>query len=184
MSTITGETDDGDYATLRGPTGDLLHLSDLSMMNIGGGGIGGNGGGGSCDLADDTSEEGKLLACVRDDSVTYASTRDLEPPIPPLTTITTINQQQPLQLIVMNNNIDIDDTLPEPYLGSPDKLISPMAPVTVTVHSTEIHVSSIITTSTYNPINHSFSLSHTHRSQQHQHHVVYVVLILVYQMKR
>ena len=29
---------------------------------------------------DDTSEEGKLLACVQDESVTYASTRDLEPP--------------------------------------------------------------------------------------------------------
>ncbi|KAM8705938.1 hypothetical protein ACLKA7_010264 [Drosophila subpalustris] len=29
---------------------------------------------------DNISEEGKLLACVRDDSITYASTRDLEPP--------------------------------------------------------------------------------------------------------
>ncbi|KAI8121868.1 Protein tincar [Lucilia cuprina] len=32
---------------------------------------------------DNISEEGKLLECVRDDSVTYASTRDLEPPLPP-----------------------------------------------------------------------------------------------------
>ncbi|XP_017873902.1 PREDICTED: protein tincar isoform X1 [Drosophila arizonae] len=31
---------------------------------------------------DNISEEGKLLACVRDDSITYASTRDLEPPQP------------------------------------------------------------------------------------------------------
>ncbi|KAH8248205.1 hypothetical protein KR038_004790 [Drosophila bunnanda] len=31
---------------------------------------------------DNISEEGKLLACVRDDSITYASTRDLEPPHP------------------------------------------------------------------------------------------------------
>lgn len=32
---------------------------------------------------DNISEEGKLLACVRDDSVTYASTCDIEPPLPP-----------------------------------------------------------------------------------------------------
>lgn len=34
---------------------------------------------------DNISEEGKLLACVRDDSITYASTRDLEPPQPTAT---------------------------------------------------------------------------------------------------
>ncbi|KAH8414097.1 hypothetical protein KR222_006551 [Zaprionus bogoriensis] len=34
---------------------------------------------------DNISEEGKLLACVRDDSITYASTRDLEPPQPAAT---------------------------------------------------------------------------------------------------
>lgn len=97
MSSPAGEADDGDYATLRGPTGDLLHLSDL---------------GAHCDMADDTSEEGKLLESVRDDSVTYASTRDLEPPhIPPM----------------------------EPFIG--EQMISPLAPVTVTVHSNEAHVS-------------------------------------------
>ena len=30
---------------------------------------------------DDISEEGKLLECVRDESVTYASAKDLEPPL-------------------------------------------------------------------------------------------------------
>lgn len=93
----SGEADDGDYATLRGPGGDLLHLSDL---------------GAHCDMADDTSEEGKLLESVRDDSVTYASTRDLEPP-------------------------HISST--EPFIG--EQLISPLAPVTVTVHTNEAHVS-------------------------------------------
>lgn len=67
-----------------------------------------------CDMADDTSEEGKLLESVRDDSVTYASTRDLEPPLP----------SQPGSLI--------DPT---------EQLISPLAPVMVTVHTHEAHVS-------------------------------------------
>lgn len=101
LSSPPGEADDGDYATLRGPTGDLLHLSDL---------------GAHCDMADDTSEEGKLLACVRDDSVTYASTRNLEPPSTAQTTM-------------------------DSFIGSPDALISPLAPVTVTVHTNEVHVS-------------------------------------------
>lgn len=92
-----GEADDGDYATLRGPGGDLLHLSDL---------------GAHCDMADDTSEEGKLLESVQDDSVTYASTRDLEPPHIPST---------------------------ESFMG--EQMISPLAPVTVTVHTNEAHVS-------------------------------------------
>lgn len=98
LSSPPGEADDGDYATLRGPTGDLLHLSDLEAQ---------------CDLADDTSEEGKLLACVRDDSVTYASTRDLEPPNP---------------------------DPPDSFMGLPQQMLSPLAPVTVTVHTNEAHV--------------------------------------------
>lgn len=111
MSGIAGEADDGDYATLRGPTGDLLHLSNLNgEMEIVGS---------VCqpDPGDDnTSEEGKLLESVRDDSVTYASTRDLEPPA--------VTQK----------------ILGDPkYLASPEAL-SPLGPVTVTVHSSEIHV--------------------------------------------
>uniref|UniRef100_A0A1B0CRX7 Protein tincar n=1 Tax=Lutzomyia longipalpis TaxID=7200 RepID=A0A1B0CRX7_LUTLO len=86
---LTGEADDGDYATLRGPTGDLLHLSDLTAQDI---------------VDDNTSEEGKLLESVRDDSVTYASTRDLEPPV--------------------------------------EQMVSPLAPVTVTVHTNEAHITS------------------------------------------
>uniref|UniRef100_A0A182K2X2 Protein tincar n=1 Tax=Anopheles christyi TaxID=43041 RepID=A0A182K2X2_9DIPT len=129
MSSITGEADDGDYATLRGPTGDLLHLGpyehpapsssppppppppqlddcdlldEASNSNTLVGSVN--------DHADDTSEEGKLLACVRDDSVTYASTRDLEPPI--------------------NRTLSR-----ETFMRSPEQLVSPLAPVTVTVHN-------------------------------------------------
>lgn len=57
---------------------------------------------------DDTSEEGKLLACVQDESVTYASTRDLEPP-----RVTSIIYGDPRYVVT---------------------LVSPMAPVTVQVH--------------------------------------------------
>jgi hypothetical protein len=65
---------------------------------------------------DDTSEEGKLLACVQDESVTYASTRDLEPP-------------------------QASSTIYERFVvTSEQRVISPMAPVTVQVHS-EHHVS-------------------------------------------
>jgi hypothetical protein len=65
---------------------------------------------------DDTSEEGKLLACVQDESVTYASTRDLEPP-------------------------QATSAIYERFIvTSEQRVISPMAPVTVQVHS-ELHVS-------------------------------------------
>lgn len=64
---------------------------------------------------DDTSEEGKLLACVQDESVTYASTRDLEPP-------------------------QVSSAIYERYVvTSEHHMMSPMAPVTVQVHS-EHHV--------------------------------------------
>lgn len=66
---------------------------------------------------DTTSEEGKLLESVRDDSVTYASTRDLEPP----------KQTHAIST--------------ETFIGSPEKILSPLAPVSVTVHASEIHVS-------------------------------------------
>ncbi|XP_058055789.1 protein tincar [Anopheles bellator] len=130
VSSVTGETDDGDYATLRGPPGDLLgHLGpyehpapsgsppppppppsdDCDLLDVASnsntlvGSI-------NADHADDTSEEGKLLACVRDDSVTYASTRDLEPPL--------------------NRTVSR-----ETFVRSPEQLSSPLAPVTVTVHN-------------------------------------------------
>lgn len=112
MSSPPGEADDGDYATLRGPTGDLLHLSDL---------------GAHCDLADDTSEEGKLLACVRDDSVTYASTRDLEPPCAaPISLTASLSQDLPPP--------------PDSFLIGDVEMLSPLAPVTVTVHTNDTHV--------------------------------------------
>jgi hypothetical protein len=66
---------------------------------------------------DDTSEEGKLLACVQDESVTYASARDLEPPR-------------------ATSSIYASSTF---VVQSDQRLMSPMAPVTVQVHS-EHHV--------------------------------------------
>ncbi|XP_055549066.1 protein tincar [Wyeomyia smithii] len=110
LSSVTGETDDGDYATLRRPAGDMMHMGEFEdhppppeelLVNTA-----------HTDHADDTSEEGKLLACVRDDSVTYASTRDLEPPI-----TRTMSR--------------------EAFIRSPEQLASPLAPVTVTVHNNE-----------------------------------------------
>ncbi|KFB35884.1 AGAP001696-PA-like protein [Anopheles sinensis] len=131
LSSLTGEADDGDYATLRGPTGDLLHLGPYEHPGPSGSSPpppppppqlddcdlldeASNSNtlvGSTNDHADDTSEEGKLLACVRDDSVTYASTRDLEPPIS-----RTMSR--------------------ETFMRSPEQsLSSPLAPVTVTVHN-------------------------------------------------
>lgn len=74
MPGTTREIDEGEYATLRTETNSILMNFNLisNRMSLN-----------HCDTADDTSEEGKLLDCLRDDSVTYASTRDLEPPMPP-----------------------------------------------------------------------------------------------------
>jgi hypothetical protein len=102
-----GETDEGEYATLKNNT--QLHISEYDevvnlqrMQNDNG--------------YDDTSEEGKLLACVQDESVTYASTRDLEPP-------------------------QATSSIYERFVVSSEHhMMSPMAPVTVQVHS-EHHVS-------------------------------------------
>lgn len=63
---------------------------------------------------DDTSEEGKLLESVRDESVTYASTRDLEPPHTTQATVYTHERY---------------------VVSSEHHMISPMAPVTVQIHS-------------------------------------------------
>lgn len=89
---------------------------------------------------DNISEEGKLLACVRDDSVTYASTRDLEPPLPPPPPPTHNHQQQ------QTANKRAPHAMPEvmQLSSSPEHLVSPLAPVTVTVHTNEAHVSSFV----------------------------------------
>lgn len=117
MPGSTRETDEGEYATLRTTTpDDFMHFNlisrRISMAN--------------CDTADDTSEEGKLLDCVRDDTVTYASTRDLipplEPPMPP--------PPPPLE----NDEC-------ESYGDSTETLVNP---ITVTVHTNESHVSEAI----------------------------------------
>lgn len=111
------EADEGEYATLRGVVvthEDLMHFNRiskrLSMAN--------------CDTADDTSEEGKLLDCVRDDSVTYASTRDLEPPMPP-----------PPPPILDDCDDDDDDDCEAYADSSTETLVNP-----VTVHTNDTHV--------------------------------------------
>lgn len=112
MPIAAGEVDDGDYATLRGPTGDVIHFARLSNQT-------------NCDMADDTSEEGKLLECVRDDSVTYASARDLEPPAP---------TPPPPPPPPPELECDL-------YVSSTELMsVGAMEPVTVTVHTSETHV--------------------------------------------
>lgn len=106
-----------EYDELPPPPEQLLPLPSCNTVN-------------GIDFVDDnTSEEGKLLACVRDDSVTYASTRDLEPPQPPPPPIV----QSPI--VAPQQHIEVM------HLGSPVDLVSPLAPVTVTVHTNEAHVS-------------------------------------------
>lgn len=112
------EIDEGEYATLRGTTDDdLMHFNIISKRIS----MAAN-----CDTADDTSEEGKLLDSVRDDSVTYASTKyALEPPLvdPPL----------PPPPPPLEN---------EPY-GDSTSTETLVNPVNVTVHTTENHVRTI-----------------------------------------
>lgn len=100
-------------------------------------------GGSSGNMGDDNiSEEGKLLACVRDDSVTYASTRDLEPPLPP--------PPPTAKPSIVRNSTTVAGRAPQAIpdimqlSSSPEHLVSPLAPVTVTLHSNEAHVSSTI----------------------------------------
>lgn len=114
MPGLTREIDEGEYATLRGTTDDdLMHFNHISKrISLA-----------HFDTADDTSEEGKLLDCVRDDSVTYASTRDLEPPMPP--------PPPPM-----------DDDECELYADSSTETL--VNPVTVTVHTSEMHVSDLL----------------------------------------
>lgn len=137
---------------------------------------------------DNISEEGKLLACVRDDSITYASTRDLEPPHPAAATRppppppplpvkggptpqppavlphpgTVIYgrapqampemmqlspehhpnplQQHPLQPQQLKQQLPSQHPLQQS--SNPHQhLVSPLAPVTVAVHTNEAHVS-------------------------------------------
>ncbi|XP_037816402.1 protein tincar isoform X2 [Lucilia sericata] len=90
---------------------------------------------------DNISEEGKLLECVRDDSVTYASTRDLEPPLPPPpdTAIVSVTHSNNLSILQKNTK-----QMPESSLTA-ENLISPLAPVRVAVHANEAHIASSFT---------------------------------------
>ncbi|SPP83424.1 protein tincar isoform X1 [Drosophila guanche] len=137
---------------------------------------------------DNISEEGKLLACVRDDSITYASTRDLEPPQPtaapppppPLPVKGAPMPQPPalqphhgpfgrapqampeiMQLSPEHHQkshlqqhlqqpLQPQKPLPPPHhplqqqqqQGNQMHLVSPLAPVTVAVHTNEAHIAS------------------------------------------
>lgn len=117
MSGTSREIDEGEYATLRAETNSsLMHFNfisnRLSLNHL--------------DTADDTSEEGKLLDCVRDDSVTYASTRDLEPPMPP--------PPPPPPL---------DDDCSIYRESSTETLVNP---ISVTVHTSDLNVSAFAIT--------------------------------------
>lgn len=79
ISPNTGEADEGEYATLKNTMGGSIHnkiqFSEYDeVINIKRVQNDDN------DCYDNTSEEGKLLACVHSESVTYASTRMIEPP--------------------------------------------------------------------------------------------------------
>ncbi|XP_067614575.1 protein tincar [Eurosta solidaginis] len=127
---------------------------------------------------DSNSEEGKLLACVRDDSVTYASTCDFEPPAvttpppppPPTALGGAVKQTSVVNHTYINAAIGLlgnggnvgcsgvagsssvgtsiagraPQAIPEnmQLSSSPEHLVSPLAPVTVTVHTNEAHIAS------------------------------------------
>ncbi|XP_014766127.2 protein tincar isoform X1 [Drosophila ananassae] len=140
---------------------------------------------------DNISEEGKLLACVRDDSITYASTRDLEPPqpaaqaapppppplpmkgapipqppavlphpgvfgrapqaMPEMMQLSPEHQHKPLQPSqqhpLQQQHQHILQTPPHllQQQSNPQQhqhLVSPLAPVTVAVHTNEAHIAS------------------------------------------
>lgn len=107
------EIDEGEYATLKTTThlqiseyDEVINLQRIRQLN--------SNNNGNDNGFDDTSEEGKLLECVQDESVTYASTRDLEPP-------------HSTQAVVYTH---------ERYIVSSEQHhMSPLAPVTVQVHS-------------------------------------------------
>lgn len=106
------EADEGEYATLKTTQ---LQISEYDeVINLQRMHINDNG------YDDGRSEDGKLLECLQSDSVTYASTRDLEPP-------------QTASVYTHERYI----------LSSEHTTISPMAPVTVQVHS-ELHVSNFL----------------------------------------
>ncbi|ALC46505.1 tinc [Drosophila busckii] len=125
---------------------------------------------------DNISEEGKLLACVRDDSITYASTRDLEPPQPappPPPPLPVKGAALPPPPAVQHPHApfarapqampEIMQLSPEHHKPPPQQpsvhqqqqqplahplqphyqhLVSPLAPVTVAVHTNEAHIAS------------------------------------------
>lgn len=104
-SSNAGEADEGEYATLKTTTqlqiseyDEVINIQRLQRQRDNG--------------YDDTSEEGKLLECVQSETVTYASTRDLEPP-------------QSASIYTQERYV----------VSSEHHMMGPMAPVTVQVHS-------------------------------------------------
>jgi hypothetical protein len=110
-----GNTDEGEYATLKTTTqlqiseyDEVINLQRMQHHHQH-----------HDNYNDGASEDGKLLECVQNESVTYASTRDLEPPQTASTSVFTHERY---------------------IVSSEHHMMSPMAPVTVQVHS-ELHVS-------------------------------------------
>lgn len=102
------EADEGEYATLKTTTqlqiseyDEVINLQQRMHHH-------------HHDNVDGASEDGKLLECVQNESVTYASTRDLEPP---QTAATSVYSHE--RYIVTSEH----------------HMMSPMAPVTVQVHT-------------------------------------------------
>lgn len=93
-------------------------------------------------IEDNVSEEGKLLAYVRDESITYAAANEVEPPLPPpptppppvVTFANSLEDAESLHLVVTQS-----EEIPEIITGNG---YSTLNPVTVTVHTYDAHVSS------------------------------------------
>ncbi|KAM7359299.1 transmembrane protein tincar isoform 2-T2 [Cochliomyia hominivorax] len=91
---------------------------------------------------DNLSEEGKLLERVRDDSVTYASTRDLEPPLPPPPTQTSDVDTYKSSCPSMLSRNSATNMEAKQHFSTPNQLVSPLAPVKVAVHANEAYIAS------------------------------------------
>ncbi|GBP03325.1 Protein tincar [Eumeta japonica] len=89
---------------------------------------------------DNLSEEGKLFERAQDDSVTYASAKGLEPPLPSPqtskeTSKVTDNNRKFMSKQKYNEKIRECNQLSP----SPEYLISPLKPVKIALHSNEAH---------------------------------------------
>lgn len=123
---------------------------------------------------DNISEEGKLIERVLDGSVTYASTKNLEPPLPsPLASNKTKSNSRFLASEEKCNQM----TEGSPHCQSPEYLIIPVGPAKVVLHKNETHVSNENKTLKKN------KNSNISRLFKMQHPVAYEVLTLEFLTK-